>query len=147
MAAMLEPTPGYQVWRLAMKWQAAVDRAVAPFELTHAQYSLLASLRGLTRSGDKPSQRELAGLHRSRPDLRVEARSHARTEGSGRARPHPADTRAVELSLTTRGTQLIDRAIKVVHTLLDELLEPLGGYDSTATKAFGATLQQLLSTT
>ncbi len=130
-----------------MKWQAAVDRAVAPFELTHAQYSLLASLRGLTRSGDKPSQRELADFTGLDPIFVSKLVRTLEQKGLIERGPHPADTRAVELSLTTRGTQLIDRAIKVVHALLDELLEPLGGYDSTATKAFGATLQQLLSTT
>ena len=45
VAAMHDPTPGFLMWRLTMKWQAAVDRAVSAFGLTHAQYSLLASLR------------------------------------------------------------------------------------------------------
>jgi DNA-binding MarR family transcriptional regulator len=31
-----EPTPGYLVWRLSMKWRVAVDRALAPLGLTHA---------------------------------------------------------------------------------------------------------------
>ena len=39
-----EPTPGYLVWRLSMKWRVAMDRAVAPLGLTHAQYVVLASL-------------------------------------------------------------------------------------------------------
>ncbi|GHI03432.1 hypothetical protein Scel_17530 [Streptomyces cellostaticus] len=40
-------TPGFLVWRLSMKWRVAVDRAVAPLGLTHAQYSLVASLYGM----------------------------------------------------------------------------------------------------
>ena len=54
------PTPGFLVWRLSMKWRAAVDRAVAPLGLTHAQYSVLASLYGMNRRGVFPSQRQLA---------------------------------------------------------------------------------------
>jgi hypothetical protein len=46
-----EPTPGYLVWRLSMKWRVAVDRALAPLGLTHAQYVLLASLYGMEREG------------------------------------------------------------------------------------------------
>ncbi|MGW2118457.1 MarR family winged helix-turn-helix transcriptional regulator, partial [Streptomyces zhihengii] len=53
-------TPGFLVWRLSMKWRVAVDRALAPLGLTHAQYSVVATLRGLDRSGIRPSQRELA---------------------------------------------------------------------------------------
>jgi len=49
--------PGYLVWRLAMKWRVAVDRALAPLGLTHAQYVLLASLYGMKQP---PTQRELA---------------------------------------------------------------------------------------
>ena len=54
------PTPGYLLWRLATKLRAAVDRELAPLGLTHAQYTLLASLYGFTRGGAQPSQRELA---------------------------------------------------------------------------------------
>lgn len=53
-------TPGFLVWRLSMKWRVAVDRAVAPLGLTHAQYSLVASLYGMHRTGLRPSQRQLA---------------------------------------------------------------------------------------
>lgn len=53
-------TPGFLVWRLSMKWRVAVDRAVAPLGLTHAQYSLVASLYGMDREGLRPSQRRLA---------------------------------------------------------------------------------------
>ncbi|CAM5250393.1 hypothetical protein SGRIM128S_08933 [Streptomyces griseomycini] len=53
-------TPGFLVWRLSMKWRVAVDRAVAPLGLTHAQYSVVATLHGMRRSGERPSQRRLA---------------------------------------------------------------------------------------
>ena len=43
-----------------MKWRVAVDRALAPLGLTHAQYSLLGSLLSMERSGVRPSQRQLA---------------------------------------------------------------------------------------
>ena len=51
-----DATPGFLVWRLSMKWRVAVDRAVAPLGLTHAQYSLVASLHGMQRAGLRPSQ-------------------------------------------------------------------------------------------
>lgn len=37
-----------------MKQRVAADRAVAPLGLTHAQYSLVASLYGMQRSGERP---------------------------------------------------------------------------------------------
>src|SRR5437588_4635468 len=55
-----EPTPGALVWRLSMKWRVAVDRALAPLGLTHAQYVLMTSLYSMQSAGQRPSQRELA---------------------------------------------------------------------------------------
>ena len=55
-----EPTPGHLVWRLSMKWRVAVDRALLPLGLTHAQYVVLSSLSFLERNGHRPTQRELA---------------------------------------------------------------------------------------
>lgn len=97
------PTPGYLVWRLSTKWRVAVDRALAPLGLTHAQYTLIASLHGVWRSGYHPSQRQLAD-HTGLEPLYVSKLARA-LESSGLVRrtPDPADTRAVQLSLTPEG--------------------------------------------
>jgi DNA-binding MarR family transcriptional regulator len=138
------PTPGFLVWRLSMKWRAAVDRAVAPLGLTHAQYSLLASLFGMQQAGLRPSQRELADhtglepLYVSKLARTLEAAGLITRAG------HPADTRAVQLSLTADGRAVTRRAITVVQQLLDRLLAPLGGPDSRRAEAFTRALMTLL---
>jgi DNA-binding MarR family transcriptional regulator len=138
------PTPGALVWRLAMKWRAAVDRAVAPLGLTHAQYSLLGSLSRMVRDGRRPSQRELAdyaGLET------IYVSKLARTlEQSGfivRA-GNPTDTRAVQLDLTPVGRKKIEQALAVVRDLMEELTEPIGGTTSDQARAFTETLHTLL---
>lgn len=138
------PTPGFLVWRLSMKWRVAVDRAVAPLGLTHAQYSLLASLLGMQRSGLRPSQRQLAD-HTGLEPLYVSKLARA-LEAAGlitRA-GDPADTRAVQLSLTAHGHEVTHRAIAVVRQLLDQLLTPLGGLDGRRTEVFVRELAALL---
>lgn len=128
-----------------MKWQAAVDRAVAPLGLTHAQYSLLASLRGLSRGGIRPSQRQLAdhiGLDAIFVSKLIAALE--RSDLVQRAQ-HPSDSRAVELTLTETGTEVIDRAIVTVLALQDQLTEPLGGLRSKQTRQFTNTMQRLLA--
>ncbi|MFC9080222.1 MarR family winged helix-turn-helix transcriptional regulator [Streptomyces sp. NPDC057062] len=137
-------TPGFLVWRLSTKWRVAVDRAVAPLGLTHAQYALVATLFGMHRSGRRPSQRQLAD-HTGLEALYVS--KLARTlETAGlvdRARD-PADPRAVQLSLTAEGQQVARRAIRVVQRLHEQFLEPLGGLDSSRTQAFTDELRTLL---
>jgi DNA-binding MarR family transcriptional regulator len=128
-AAPAGPTPGFLVWRLSMKWRVAVDRALVPLDLTHAQYSLLGSL--LDHTGLEP--------------LYVSKLARA-LEGAGlieRSRDS-ADTRAVRLSLTAQGRGVTDRAITIVQQLLDRLLAPLGGLDGRRTREFARELTALL---
>ncbi|MFD9567762.1 MarR family winged helix-turn-helix transcriptional regulator [Streptomyces sp. NPDC059994] len=138
------PTPGFLVWRLANKWRVAVDRAVAPLGLTHAQYSLVASLHGMQRAGERPSQRQLAD-HTGLEALYVSKLARA-LESAGlieRTRD-PRDPRAVQLALTEQGTTVTRQAIAVVQALHQQLLEPLGGLDAPRTRAFTDELKSLL---
>ena len=139
-------TPGFLVWRLSMKWRVAVDRAVAPLGLTHAQYSLVASLYGMQRSGLRPSQRHLAD-HTGLEALYVSKLARAlESAGLVERTRDPRDPRAVQLALTEEGRDVTRRAIKVVHGLLEQLLEPLGGLDSARAKEFSRDLATLLDT-
>ncbi|MFC8505840.1 MarR family winged helix-turn-helix transcriptional regulator [Streptomyces sp. NPDC057411] len=143
-AAENRATAGFLVWRLSMKWRVAVDRAVAPLGMTHAQYALMASLHGMARSGQRPSQRQLAD-HTGLEPLYVSKLARA-LESSGlvaRTRD-PADPRAMRLELTEQGRDVTRRAITVIQGLLDQLLEPLGGQDSPRTRQFTEELATLL---
>ncbi|MEU4984733.1 MarR family transcriptional regulator [Streptomyces sp. NPDC021969] len=137
-------TPGYLVWRLANKWRVAVDRAVSPLGLTHAQYVVVASLYGMQRAGERPSQRRLAD-HTGLEALYVSKLARA-LEAAGlieRTRD-PRDPRAVQLALTERGESVTREAVTVVQELLQRLLEPLGGLDAARTRAFTDELTALL---
>jgi len=127
-----------------MKWRVAVDRAVAQLGLTHAQYSLVATLFGMHRAGRRPSQRQLAD-HTGLEALYVSKLARA-LEAAGlldRTRD-PADPRAVRLSLTPQGREVARQAIRVVQRLQEQLLQPLGGLDDPRTKEFMRELRTLL---
>ena len=137
-------TPGFLVWRLSMKWLVAVDRAVAPLGLTHAQYALVATLSGMHRTGRRPSQRELAD-HTGLEALYVSKLARAlETAGLVDRTRDPADPRAVRLTLTAQGQQVAGRAIQVVQRLHEQFLQPLGGADSPRTREFLHELRTLL---
>jgi DNA-binding MarR family transcriptional regulator len=142
----LTPTIGSLVWHVSLRWRAAVDRAVAPLGLTHAQYSALASLRALTVRGERPSQRRLATYTGLGPIYISKLIRTLEAAGLVARAPDPDDARALLLSLTPHGIDVIDRAVPIVRALSDALLEPLGGSDSAQTADLRATLQTLLST-
>src|SRR5215472_18861900 len=140
----LGATMGYLLWRVTLKWVAAVDRALAPLGLTHAQYSLLASLYGLSRASRCPSQRELADVTGLEP-MFISKLARVLERGGLIARDrHPTDPRAVQLRMTPRGVEVVQAAIGVVRTLQDERLAPLGGSASPRSAALRQTLLALL---
>jgi len=137
-------TTGSLVWRLSMKWRTAVDRAVAPFGLTHAQYVLLATLYGVSLSGARPKQRELADATGLEPVYVSRLARALEDRGLISRAESSADPRAVELSLTARGRSVVIDAVAAVRALHADLLAPLGGPDSSATRQFRASLRALL---
>jgi len=139
-------TPGHLVWRLSMKWRVAVDRALAPVGLTHAQYVFLSSLFGLERAGTTPSQRELAD-HTGLEALYVSKLARSLdADGLVERTRDTADTRTIRLALTERGRDVVEPAIATVADLLDRLLAPLGGRDGDRTAALARELTLLLDT-
>ncbi|GHA91369.1 MarR family transcriptional regulator [Streptomyces chryseus] len=122
----------------------AVDRALGPLGLTHAQYSLLASLLGMEHAGRRPSQRELAD-HTGLEALYVSKLARAlETAGLVERTRDAADTRAVRLELTDRGREATGRAITVVQRLVDQLLAPLGGLEGRRTEVLVRELTALI---
>jgi DNA-binding MarR family transcriptional regulator len=137
-------TTGSLVWRLSTRWRAAVDRTVAPLGLTHAQYVLLATLYGMSLRGARPSQRQLAdatgleSVYVSRLARALEDSALIHRAGAA------TDPRAVEITLTRRGEEVVIPAIAAVRKLHAELLEPIGGPHDAQHRHFRQLLQALL---
>lgn len=100
-------SPGLMLWRVTNHWQALMRATLAPFELTHVQFVLLA---GLTWAGEPLSQIELAG--RMRVDAMMTSQVVRALEGKGlvERRAHPSDRRARLLRATETGAALAKRA-------------------------------------
>jgi len=142
----LDPPPsvGYLIWRLAVRWRAQLDRELAPLGLTSAQYSLLASLRGLSSAGAQPSQRELADATGLEPMFvsklaRALAQAGLVTRGA-----NPADPRALRLDITARGRETVTAARAKVQRLERQRLAVIGGATGPQGTEFAAVLRTLL---
>lgn len=146
--ADFSPTPGYLVWKLANRWRVAVDRAVAPWGLTHAQYIALSTLYGMqagtTGEAPHPSQRELAE-HAGLEPLYTSRLVRALADDLLLERTRDVtDTRTVRLTLTEHGREVVQPAMSAVRALVDNLLAPLGGRDSDEAAVFVRNLTTLI---
>lgn len=141
------PSIGFLVWHLSMRWRTALDRELAPLGLTAAQYSVLASLHGLTRHGGQPSQRELAdfsGLETMYLSKLIRALERASLVERSRS---ATDARALRLSVTPEGERTCTAARAKVLELEERRLAPLGGRDSDDSVRLRAALAELLRRT
>ena len=138
------PSTGWLIWQVALRCRTALDRALAPLGLTSAKYGLLAALHGLSRSGTHPSQRQLADFAGLEP-MYVSKLARALEQAALiERRDDPDDTRAVRLSLTSRGTELTIAARQIVVALDEQILTPFGGRSSDDTAQLHDQLLTLL---
>jgi DNA-binding MarR family transcriptional regulator len=132
------------VWRLSMRWRTAIDRAIAPLGLTHAQYAVLAPLLGMDRSGHRPTQRQLADFTGLEPLYVSKLARSLEAAGLVQRTGDPDDTRAVRLALTDEGRSTATAATGAVRRLQEELTAPLGGLTDPKTRALIEALHTLL---
>jgi MarR family transcriptional regulator, organic hydroperoxide resistance regulator len=129
-AAASPPSTGFLLWHVTLRWRAALDHALTPLRITASQYAVLASLHGLSRAGTRPSQRELAdfsGLGAMYVSKLVRSLEHS---GLLHRATSAADPRAVELTITERGLEVVRAGAATVRALEEWRLAPLGGRES-----------------
>jgi DNA-binding MarR family transcriptional regulator len=108
-------SPGYLLWHATLRWQRGIAQALAPLDLTHVQFVLLACTWWLNEQGERPTQIGLAA--QAGTDIKMTSqvvRSLERKRLIDRE-VDAADTRARRLRVTKRGAELAVRAIAIVE--------------------------------
>jgi DNA-binding MarR family transcriptional regulator len=117
MPAEPDSSPGFLLWHVTLRWQRDVAAALAPLDLTHVQFVLLASAWWLNAQGEAPNQHSLA-MHAG-TDVKMTSAVLRKLEDKGllTRETDAADTRAKRLRVTDRGARLAERAITVVESV------------------------------
>lgn len=134
-----DESPGLLLWQVTNRWQAAQRAALAPFELTHVQFVLLASLTYLAARDEPVMQRELAEHAATDPMMTSQVLRALEQKGLLERRDHPNDRRAKALVPTESGAALANRAVVAVERCDHDFFAPLG----SGTRGFAAALQRL----
>lgn len=123
--ASADESSGLLIWQVTNRWQAAQRAALKPFELTHVQFVLLASLSWL--AGDGPvTQRRLAD--HAATDAMMTSQVLRALEGRGLVArtTDPADARARAVLVTPAGARLANAANAAVEACDRSFFAPLG---------------------
>lgn len=126
--ANAEDSPGLMLWRVSNTWQAAQRVGLQPFDLTHVQFVLLASLTWL-KSGGPITQRDLADHAHTDPMMTSQVLRVLEAKGLIRRGAHPTDGRARALTVTQQGAALADAANAAVEAVDRRFFSRLQGGD------------------
>jgi DNA-binding MarR family transcriptional regulator len=130
MALQPAESPGFLLWHATLRWQRAVTAALAPLDLTHVQFVLLACAWWAGRQGEPPNQLALAG--QAGTDVKMTSSVLAALESKGLIvrETDPRDTRAKRVAVTERGAALAPRAIEAVERADAEFFRPVKAQDA-----------------
>ena len=121
-----DESPGFSLWQVSSMWQRQINAGLKPFDLTHAQFVLLASMTWLA-GGEKPlTQIDLAS--HAKMDVMMTSNVLRTLEEKGLIlrKPHPTDTRAKSLAVTSKGLKLAEKAVQVVEKIDADFFSSLG---------------------
>ena len=127
MALHPNDSPGFLLWHATLRWQRGIARALAPLDLTHVQFVLLACTWWLNEQGERPSQIALAA--QAGTDIKMTSQVLRSLERKSliEREVDTADTRARRLRVTRRGKRLAPRAIAVVEQVDSDFFAGLPG--------------------
>ncbi|HZU57508.1 MAG TPA: MarR family transcriptional regulator [Actinocrinis sp.] len=130
MALQPAESPGFLLWHATLRWQRAVTAALAPLDLTHVQFVLLACAWWAGRQGEPPNQLALAG--QAGTDVKMTSSVLAALESKGLIvrETDPRDTRAKRVAVTERGAALAPQAIEAVERADAEFFRPVKAQDA-----------------
>ena len=110
-----DESPGFLLWHITLRWQREITAALAPLDLTHVQFVLLATTWWLNSHGEEPNQLSLA--REAGTDVKMTSEVVRKLEAKGlliRA-VDAGDTRARRLRVTGHGAELAGRAVATVE--------------------------------
>lgn len=115
MALDPDDSPGFLLWHVTLRWQRSVAAALAPLDLTHVQFVLLATTWWLNAHGEPPNQLTLA--KRAGTDVKMTSQVLRRLEAKNLVvrQVDASDTRAKRLRVTDHGEEIARQAVAAVE--------------------------------
>ncbi len=120
-----QTSTGLMLWRVTNSWQRTIRAALAPFELTHVQFVLLAVLTSMDHE-TPVTQRDLATRAATDPMMTSQVLRTLERKGLIERLAHPTDGRAKTLAPTPAGVSLVNRANAAVEHADRAYFDPLG---------------------
>lgn len=112
-----EDSPGFLLWQTTMTWQRLIKKALEPYELSHAQFVIMATVHWFHAQGVETTQ--ILIVNWTKLDKMTVSKSLKKLVAQGLVNrvEHGADLRAKSVSLTAKGKALIAKCVPIVENI------------------------------
>lgn len=135
-----EDSTGFLLWQVTNLWQREIKKALEKYNLTHAQFVLLASMYWFELHHQEVTQIILSAHTKIDPMTTSTVLRTLQSKKLIKRQEHAIDTRAKTVVLTEHGKKIIKEAVKTVEEFDKAFFEPL----ANKTKEFNKKLISLL---
>lgn len=127
--AAADSSTGFVFWQVSMLWQRAISNALKEYNLTHAQFVLLAGTGWLMKASSKPISQVTLAMH-AKTDVMMTSKVVRTLVGKKFLQrvDHPIDSRAYALRLTAVGAKLLQEALCAVEEADEKFFVGLRGH-------------------
>lgn len=129
-----EESSGFLLWQVTNLWQREIKKALEPYDLTHSQFVLMASIYWLTLHKQDVTQILLSSHTKIDPMTTSTVLRTLQTKGLLQRQEHLTDTRAKTVGLTDNGKKIIKQAVKTIETFDRTFFAKLGDKTETFNK-------------
>lgn len=126
-----EDSPGLLLWQTTITWQRLIKNALDPYNISHAQFVILAITLWFEAINENPTQITIA--RQSKLDKMTVSKSLKKlvAEGLIKRAEHETDTRAKSVRLTSKGKKLASKLVPIVETIDADFFSVLGEQQKT----------------
>ncbi len=110
-----EDSSGFLLWQVTNLWQREIKKVLEPYDLTHSQFVLMASIHWLTLNNVDVTQIVLSSHTKIDPMTTSTVLRTLQSKELIQRKEHSTDTRAKTVKLTASGEKRIIPAIKTVE--------------------------------
>lgn len=115
-----EHSPGFLLWQTMVTWQRRIKKALDPYDISHAQFVILANV--LWFEGVKQTPTQILIVRSTKLDKMTVSKSLKKLVAQGliKRAEHKDDTRAKSVHLTTEGKTMASKLVPIVEKIDEE---------------------------
>ncbi len=112
-----EYSPGFLLWQTMITWQRRIKKALDPYDVSHAQFVILANV--LWFEGVKQTPTQILIVRSTKLDKMTVSKSLKKLVAQGFIKrvEHKDDTRAKSVYLTTEGKKMASKLVPIVEKI------------------------------